>query len=81
MVKATHMSKEKVAWGEVEVFHAVEYKGEYFRIYESVTLTTTDTESFSGEIVNVTQSSLDFMTKNRHFKSFNLSKIASIHYS
>jgi len=79
MVKATHKHKEKVAWGEIEVYQAVEYDGDYYRLYEHLTLTVGST-SYTGEIVSITESTIDFMTKDRHFKVFNLSDITSIHY-
>lgn len=80
MVKATDVHKEKGAWGEIDVFHAVEYGGENFRIYETLTIVTSDSTSLVGEIVGVTQSTIEFMTKDRHFKVFKLSDITSIHY-
>ena len=80
MVVAGEKHLDKFAWGEAEQFHTVEQDDKRFWLFEDVTITTKHGYQISGEIGNITETSVHILPQHRPAQIIKFADIKDINY-
>ena len=80
MVTAGEKRLVKMGWGDAEQFHTVEQNGNRFWLYDIVKITTKAGMYLEGEIVYITEKSVDILPDYMSAQTINFEDIETISY-